>query len=129
MKKVIVDTSIWISFLNSAEFTDHFQQLIDQDRMLRHKLVELELRVGQIKPREKFFNDYSTLPEAKLPNFDIITSFIEKEKLYGKGLSVIDISIYASARMNDSLVWTSDKNLRKLCEEKKIHYQLRKETL
>lgn len=120
--KVLVDTNIWIDFVNTDKNYDELIDLISSEQALTHILVEAELRSGS-KFDTNFIDIYKTLEEAKFVNFPIVFQFIEKEKLYGKGLSYIDISLYASARMGEHLIWTHDKNLKKLCESKNILYK------
>ena len=41
-----------------------------------------------------------------------ILLFIEKNNLMGHGLGLIDIHLFASAVLNDVLLWTLDKQLK-----------------
>ncbi len=121
--KVLIDTNIWIDFLNGKEYTFPIQKMISDKLVLKHIWIEGELRCGSIPSRSEFIETYSSLETSKLINLEIIFTFLEKEKLFGKGLSLIDLGIYASAKMNAHKIWTRDKNLKKLCESKNVLFK------
>ncbi len=99
------------------------KSLVSELKVLRHVWVESELRVGNIPKAEIFFSYYKQIPETVFVNYEILFQFIQKEKLAGKGLSFIDIGLYASAKMGNHLIWTNDKNLKNLCKSKKILFK------
>ena len=121
--RIIVDTNIWIDFLAGKPETLELKSLVSELKVLRHIWVESELRVGNIPKSEIFFGYYKQIPETIFVNYEILFQFIQKEKLAGKGLSFIDIGLYASAKMGNHLIWTNDRNLKKLCESKKILFK------
>lgn len=121
--KVLVDTNIWIDYLNGKEYTFPIQKMVSDKLILKHIWIEGELRSGSIPNRSEFIETYFALETSKLINLEILFTFIEKEKLFGKGLSLIDLGIYVSARMNGHKIWTRDKNLKKLCESKNLQHK------
>ena len=121
--KVLIDTNIWIDFVNGKDYSLSIQDMVSNDLVLKHVWIEGELRSGYIPNRLDFIETYSNLETSKLINYEILFFFIEKEKLFGKGLKLIDLGIYVSARMGGHLIWTHDKNLKKLCESKNILYK------
>ena len=121
--RIIVDTNIWIDFLAGKEEVRELKSLVSDLKVLRHIWVESELRVGSIPKPEVFFGYYKQIPETIFVNYEILFQFIQKEKLAGKGLSFIDIGLYASAKMGGHLIWTNDRILKKFCEIKKVLYR------
>jgi predicted nucleic acid-binding protein len=121
--RVIVDTNVWIDFLAGRPETISLKSLVSEMKVLRHIWIESELRVGDIPKAEIFFSYYKQIPESIFVNYEILFQFIQNEKLSGKGLSFIDIGLYASAKMGNHKIWTNDKNLKKLCESKKILFK------
>ncbi|MBK6607419.1 MAG: PIN domain-containing protein [Leptospiraceae bacterium] len=121
--RIIVDTNIWIDFLAGKEEVRELKSLVSDLKVLRHIWVESELRVASIPKPEVFFGYYKQIPETIFVNYEILFQFIQKEKLTGKGLSFIDIGLYASAKMGGHLIWTNDRNLKKFCEIKKVSYK------
>lgn len=121
--RIIVDTNIWIDFLAGKEEVRELKSLVSDLKVLRHIWVESELRVASIPKPEVFFGYYKQIPETIFVNYEILFQFIQKEKLTGKGLSFIDLGLYASAKMGGHLIWTNDRNLKKFCEIKKVSYK------
>ncbi len=121
--KVIVDTNIWIDFLAGKPETIGLKSLVSELKVLRHIWVESELRVGSTPKQNLFFSYYKQIPETVFVNYEVLFQFIQNEKLAGKGLSFIDIGLYASAKMGNHLVWTNDRNLKNLCESKNIFFK------
>ena len=121
--RIIVDTNIWIDFLAGKPETLELKSLVSELKVLRHIWIESELRVGNIPKSEIFFSYYKQIPETIFVNYEILFQFIQKEKLAGKDLSFIDVGLYASAKMGNHLIWTNDRNLKKLCESKKILFK------
>ena len=118
-----MDTNIWIDFLVGKPETIGLKSLVSELKVLRHIWVESELRVGSIPKQDLFFSYYKQIPETVFVNYDVLFQFIQNEKLAGKGLSFIDIGLYASAKMGNHLIWTNDRNLKNLCESKNIFFK------
>ncbi|WP_210410376.1 hypothetical protein [Leptospira montravelensis] len=72
--------------------------------------------------RHLFFDSLTKLTYIPTVSESIIFCLIEVEKLYGRGLSIIDINLYASAKAEGVKIWTKDKNLSKLCEKSHLLY-------
>ena len=120
IKDVLIDTGIWIDFLNGKNSSLYLGELLETNRVTIHNLIEGELRVGNIKNRSKFLDLLQSVKRASEINREVLYLLIEKEDLSGKGLSIIDVHIYAAALVDNLFVWTNDKNLRKICEKKGI---------
>jgi predicted nucleic acid-binding protein len=120
IKDVLIDTGIWIDFLNGKNRSLYLGELLETNRVTIHNLIEGELRVGNFKNRSKFFDLLQSVKRASEINTEVLFLLIEKEDLFGKGLSIIGVHIYAAALVDNLLVWTNDKNLRKICEKKGI---------
>ena len=121
--RIIVDTNIWIDFLAGKPETIKLKSLVSQLKVLRHIWVESELRVGNIPNQDLFLSYYHQIPETIFVDYEVLFQFIQEEKLAGKGLSFIDIGIFASAKMGNHLIWTNDRNLKNLCESKKVLFK------
>ncbi len=120
IKDVLVDTGIWIDFLNGKNSSLYLGELLETNRVTIHNLIEGELCVGNIKNRSKFLDLLQSVKRTSEINREVLFLLIEKEELFGMGLSIIDVHIYAAALVDNLFVWTSDKNLRKICEKKGI---------
>ena len=122
IKDILIDTGIWIDFLNGKNSSLYLGELLETNRVTIHNLIEGELRVGNIKNRGKFLDLLQSVKRTSEINREVLYLLIEKEELFAKGLSIIDVHIYAAAIVDNLLVWTNDKNLRKICEKKGIQF-------
>ncbi len=120
---VLVDTSVWV---------DHFRQtngllatLITQDRALMHPMVLAEIACGAPPaPRKRTLGDIALLRPAHEASMSELMAFIEREKLYGLGCGLVDLTLLASACITpDATLWTLDKRLAGLAKRMGVEYQ------
>jgi predicted nucleic acid-binding protein len=110
MTNVLVDSSVWVA---------HFKQpnrvlldLLDQDRVLGHPLVLGEIACGTPPNRANVLRDLSDLEPAEQATMDEVLEFIARQRVYGRGCGLIDLTLLASAMMTpNTLLWTLDKRL------------------
>lgn len=109
--KVLIDTSVWV---------DHFRQrnetlvaLILRDRGLIHPMVLGELACGTPPaPRHRTLGDMGLLQTATQATWDEVMAFIERERLYGRGCGLVDMTLLASTLMTPGAkLWTFDRRL------------------
>ena len=117
---ILVDTSIWIDHLRKND--QHLQFLLLEGEVVCHPLGIGELVCGNIKNRDEIISLLQALPMAPQVEFDEYLYFIEKHKLYGKGISFVDIHLLASAKLAQIYLWTLDKRLKSAAFELKINY-------
>jgi hypothetical protein len=123
MRKVVVDTSVWI---------DHFRRrnpallaLLEMDVVLAHPMIIGELRCGSLpEPR---FNALSTMDEldhSAPVSVDEVIRLIEDEEIYGKGCGLVDMSLLTSTlKTPGARLWASDKNLAALARRLGIAHE------
>ncbi len=108
---VLVDTSVWI---------DHFRrrnemlvELIGLDLALTHPMVMIELACGTPPaPRSQTLNSIGLLQACNQASMGEVLEFIEREKLYGLGCGLVDMSLLAATLVTPSArLWTLDKRL------------------
>ena len=108
---VLVDTSVWI---------DHFRHgnallaaLLEMDMAIIHPMIIAEIACGTPpEPRARTLANLGLLPVSERPALTEIMDFIEREKLYGLGCGLIDITLLASALLTPGAqLWTLDKRL------------------
>lgn len=112
MKKVLVDTSVWVRHLKSPY--EDLISLLKSRRVLTHSAVIGELVCGGILYRENVFNDLLSLPRAAEASFEETIEFVRNHKLASKGLGWIDIQLLASAAVSDAEILSLDKKLMKV---------------
>ncbi|MDR1934907.1 MAG: type II toxin-antitoxin system VapC family toxin [Candidatus Accumulibacter sp.] len=108
---VLVDTSVWV---------DHFRhgnaalvELMTHDAVLIHPFVLTELACGTPPaPRQRTLGDLARLCPAQVASQIEVRTFIERERLYGQGCGLVDVSLLASTRITPGArLWTLDKAL------------------
>ncbi len=111
MKKVLVDTSVWVQ---------HFQRnnaalgvLLASDVVIIHPLVLLEIACGTPPaPRKKILADLSLLQSAQQASMHEVSELIEREALYGQGCGAVDLLLLTSTMITaNAEFWTLDKRL------------------
>lgn len=113
--RVLVDTSVWV---------DHFRQrnaplvaLLAQDVVLMHPLVLGELACGTPPSRAQTLADLQRLQAAQQATVREVIVLVERERLFGLGCGLVDLSLLASALMTPgATLWTLDRRLAALAE-------------
>jgi len=117
---ILADTSVWIDHLRSDD--EGMRQLLDRGQIVIHPFVIAELSLGSLRERRKTLALLDLLPQVRMAQVSEIRAMIEARRLYGLGIGLIDAHLIASAFINAStLLWTRDKQLRKVAEELGIH--------
>ncbi len=113
---ILVDTSVWIDHLRKPQVK--LQELLQNDEVVMHPLVRLELALGSIANRETFLADLSLLPQVPLAETDELFRLLELRKLFNKGIGVTDLHLIASVLFGKTLsIWTRDRRLGEIAEE------------
>jgi len=111
---VLVDTSVWV---------DHFRHgnailamLLETDMAIIHPMGIAEIACGTPpEPRAQTLASLGRLSVSERPTLTEVMDFIEREKLYGLGCGLIDITLLASALVTPGAqLWTLDKRLANL---------------
>lgn len=109
---ILVDTSVWIDYFRGIEATRRLSELLRDHAVVTHPWVMGELRLGHLGARRRtILNDLGQLPEVSLQSFSEIISFIENEKLYGSGLSLVDVQLLYTCLVEDCRLWSMDRQL------------------
>lgn len=115
MRAVLVDTSVWVDHFRHANAA--LEQLLWQDAVLCHPWVMGEIACGTPPAREQTLADLAALQMAKVASVQELMIFVDRERLYGLGCGLVDLSLLASARITPGAqLWTLDKRLAALAE-------------
>jgi hypothetical protein len=113
---ILVDTSIWIDHLHTAE--PRLVSLLTDDEIGCHHLVVEELALGSLKQRDVVLGLLSNLHQFPTVTRLEILHLVEHRRLWGKGLSAIDVNLLGSVALVDGAqLWTRDKRLKAVCTE------------
>ena len=106
---ILVDTSIWINHLRTPSRL--LGQLLELEQVLVHPFVVGELACGNLANRKEIIALLHSLPSAPKADDDEVLFFIDRHKLMGRGLGLVDIHLLASATIGTAYLWTADNNL------------------
>ena len=113
---ILVDTSVWIDHLRTADAK--LQKLLENDEVVTHPFVRLELALGSIANRENVLANLALLPQVAIAQTDELFRLIELRKLYRRGIGITDLHLVASALFDKSIsIWTRDQRLGDLARE------------
>ncbi|MDQ7730405.1 PIN domain-containing protein [Halomonas sp. SpR8] len=114
---VLVDTSVWVDHFRKRN--DALVELIEQDLVLNHPMVLVELACGTPpSPRTQTLESVALLRPCQQASLSEVMDFIEREKLYGLGCGLVDMCLLASTLITpDTQLWTLDKRLAELAKK------------
>lgn len=107
---ILVDTSVWIDHLRSAD--GRLSQVLEQQRVLVHPMVIGEIALGSLQDRADVLEGLSQLPSVLVADHDEVLSFVDRHGLQGSGLQLVDAHLLASVLISPGAsLWTRDRRL------------------
>ena len=114
--RVLVDTNIWIDHLRQTEQV--LVDLLERDQVCVHQSVITELALGNLKNRSFFLKMLERLMIVRNVDDQGVRHLVEERRLWGRGLSVVDAALLASAVVTPGVsLWTRDKRLRQAARD------------
>jgi predicted nucleic acid-binding protein len=118
---ILIDTSIWVNHLRKGH--DLLSLLLEQNLVLTHPFVIGELACGSMSNRHEILQLLETLPGIGIAHHAEVLHLIEAEHLYGQGIGWVDAHLLASTLLADSLLYTTDKKLRRVTKSLGIAFE------
>jgi predicted nucleic acid-binding protein len=113
---ILVDTSVWIDHLHRAE--PGLVRILDQGLVATHPMVIGELALGSLRARRQVIGLLTALPRVTTSSHEECLHLVEARGLHGRGLSLVDAHLLASARLTpEAKIWTRDKRLATVATE------------
>jgi predicted nucleic acid-binding protein len=107
---ILVDTSVWVDHLRSADHA--LRQLLDSGQVLGHCFVTGELALGNLRQRDLVLNALRELPQATAAADEEVLHFIDRQALFGLGIGYVDAHLLAAVRLTPGTkLWTRDRRL------------------
>jgi predicted nucleic acid-binding protein len=106
---VVADTSVWVEHLRRSE--PRLAALLKAGDVLCHPFVVGELACGHLRRREEILGLLSALPSVDAAAHVEVLAFIERHRLQGKGLGLVDMHLLASCALAGRPLWTLDLRL------------------
>lgn len=122
MNEVLVDTSVWVDHFRRGN--ENLIDLLSLDMAITHPMVVTELACGTPPaPRTRTLADIGALPQARQASLTEVRELIERERLFGLGCGLVDLTLLASAMLTTGArLWTLDQRLHQLAERFHIAY-------
>jgi len=123
---VIIDTSVWIEYFKGKE--DYFnlcQELIEKGEVKTIELIFAELLQGAMNQREtELIKSYFELiPKVEVDLLYIMSGeYSQNEKLFSKGIGLIDACIIKATIISNSKLWTLDKKIKAFLNEDYLYF-------
>ena len=118
---IILDTSVWIEyFKGNDEYFEICQKLIEKGEVMTIELIFAELLQGARNERETEIikNYFELIPKVQVDQLCILAGYYsQKEKLFSKGIGLIDACIIAATIESNSKLWTLDKKIKAILHE------------
>jgi predicted nucleic acid-binding protein len=120
---ILADTSIWIDHLRSEN--KEMRKHLGRGEIVIHPFIIAELALGSLQERAETLALLDRLPQVRVAQLSEVRLTIEARRLYNRGIGLIDAHLIASVFINPStLLWTRDKQLRKVAEGFGVHASL-----
>ena len=113
---ILVDTAIWIDHLRSG--SPALAALLQNDLVCTHDFVIGELACGNLRNSVEVLSLLQYLPRLAAATEDEALFFVEQQQLMGRGIGYIDAHLLAATVMHGAQLWTKDKRLKAIAEEK-----------
>ena len=107
--KVLADSSVWIDHLRHGE--PELSRMLGEGLVHTHSAVIGELACGSIRGRDQFLRHLQLLPHAAECHPKEALHLLEGAKLWGLGLSWVDVLLLAACRLSHARLWTKDAAL------------------
>ena len=113
---VLIDTSVWVDHFRSGN--NMLADLIELDLVLIHPMVIVEIACATPPaPRTQTLNNMRLLQPCNQASLLEVMEFIERERLFGLGCGLVDMSLLASTLITPGAkLLTLDKRLAELAE-------------
>ena len=118
---VLVDTSVWVSHLRDGN--TEMAALLNNGNVLCHPLIVGELACGNLKDRAVILSFLKLLPMCIEAEHEEVLSFIENNRIMGKGIGYVDAQLVASSVLTGVPIWTLDKKLAQVADSLHVKYK------
>ena len=86
--------------------------MLEREEVAIHPFVVGELACSGLRKRKEGLDLLAALPAGSVASDDEALAFIERRRLYGKGIGYVDAHLLAAVALSDGMrLWTRDKRL------------------
>ena len=106
---ILVDSSVWIDHFRGKE--SRLALLLNEEQVVIHPCVIGELALGSLKNRSQALQDLQLLPQISPATDTETMEWIERRRIFGKGIGWMDAHLLLSCILSNTELWTADKPL------------------
>lgn len=107
---ILVDTSVWVDHLRAG--VARLAALLERGAVVVHPFVVGEIACGNLVQRGSVLELLQNLPAAVVAEPTEVLAFVERHRLYGRGVGYVDVHLLASIALTEATaLWTRDKRL------------------
>ena len=118
---MLVDTSVWVDHFRHGDTA--LSNLLTRDEVECHPFVVGELACGSLHRRSEVLSLLQSLPQVPVGSHTEVLTFVEGNRLMGRGIGWIDAHLLASASLAGSLLWTRDRRLAEIARALDLYGQ------
>ena len=118
--KLLADSSIWIDHLHNA--IGEFNRALESEAIYVHSAVIGELACGTLARRTEVLTELMRMPELPDASFGELLALVDRRKLWGRGLSWVDVQLLGAVLLAGAKLWTRDRELHRVAQELDIAY-------
>ena len=115
---VLVDTSVWIDHFRVGEA--RLARLLEDTEVVMHPFVVGELACGNLRNRREILSLLSGLPRVAPVSDEEALFFIERHRLHGRGLGLVDVHLLACCAVEKVFLCSKDVRLMKTAKDLKL---------
>ena len=114
---VLIDSSVWVGFLQSGH-EPQLVQLLGLQEVLMHEMVLGEVAMGSEDQRKNALQLLPLLPMAQVAEHIEVMALVDQHCLHGCGVGYVDVHLLTTAVLQPGVrLWTRDKRLRAAAEQ------------
>jgi predicted nucleic acid-binding protein len=118
--KLLADSSVWIDHLHAA--IEELNRALDSEEIYVHQAIIGELACGTIARRTEVLTELMGLPELPGATFGELLALIDRRKLWGRGLTWVDVQLLGAVLLAGARLWTHDRDLHRAARELHVAY-------
>src|SRR4051794_35740158 len=102
---ILADSSVWIDHFRGRE--SRLAPLLNEEQVVIHPGVIGELALGSLKNRRQALQDLQLLPQISPATDKETMEWIERRRIFGKGIGWMDAHLLLSCILGNTQLWTA----------------------
>ena len=117
---ILPDTSVWVEHIRSSN--PRLEEFLLDSQIFVHPFVIGEIACGNLRDRAQVLGFFGDLPCAVMAAHSEALRLVEEHRLWGRGITWIDVHLLASSLLTGCRLWTLDRPLREAARKLNVEY-------